>query len=168
MTLGQARALCNFFGGDLPTEDQWEHAATAADRPTETQYPWGQDLPTCERTAVERSDTTAKRCAPAYGPVAVDDPAFADDRSPQGVVGLGGNVQEWLSTGFYPYDHAVWEKAGLRGGLSALANATAPLQSTRGGDWAGFALFASSAVRRALPPAGRYDNTGFRCARPGR
>lgn len=168
VSLGQARALCNFFGGDLPTEDQWEHAATAAARPTETQYPWGQDLPTCERTAVERSDTSSKRCAPAYGPVAVDDPAFGNDRSAQGVVGLGGNVQEWLSTGFFPYDHAVWEKAGLRAALSAIESATAPLQSTRGGDWAGPALFASSAVRRALPPTGTFDNAGFRCARSGR
>jgi formylglycine-generating enzyme required for sulfatase activity len=168
VSLRQARALCNFFGGDLPTEDQWEFAATAAARPAETQYPWGQELPTCERAVLERSDTTAKRCAPAYGPVAVDDPAFAGDRSPQGVMGLGGNVQEWLSTGFYPYAHGVWETAGLRAPLSALASATAPLQSTRGGDWAGPGLYASSAVRRALPPLGIYDNAGFRCARPGK
>lgn len=168
VSLAQARALCNFFGGDLPTEDQWEFAATAAARPTETQYPWGQDLPTCQRAALERSDTTAKRCAPAYGPVAVDDPAFAGDRSPQGVMGLGGNVQEWLSTGFYPYSHGVWQSAGLRAPLSALASASAPLQSTRGGDWAGPGLQSSSAVRRALPPLGIFDNAGFRCARAGK
>jgi formylglycine-generating enzyme required for sulfatase activity len=45
ITWNAARALCNFLEGDLPTEDQWEHAATAAGRDVETPYPWGRELP---------------------------------------------------------------------------------------------------------------------------
>jgi formylglycine-generating enzyme required for sulfatase activity len=165
----QARAVCKFFGGDLPTEDQWEHAATAAGRPFETQYPWGDELPDCARTIVERSDGLANRCAPAYGPTAANDPSWtARDVSPQGVVGLGGNVMEWLATGFYPYAHGAWRAAGLREPLPAWADQDAPLRATRGGDWAQPALFATASARRASPVIARYINLGFRCVRPGR
>lgn len=165
-----ARALCQFFGSDLPTEDQWEYAATAAGRPGETQYPWGDELPTCDRTVVERAaQGLATRCAPAYGPTAVDDASFAaGDVTSLGVIGLAGNVQEWLATGFYAYDHPAWERAGLRDPLPPWADHEAPLRATRGGDWATFALFATASARRAEPASSRYDNVGFRCARPGR
>jgi formylglycine-generating enzyme required for sulfatase activity len=170
VTWAQARAVCNFFGGDLPTEDQWEYAATAAGRTAETQYPWGDDLPTCERAVVERSNgVLANRCAKDFGPVAVDDLDYAkSDVTSLGVIGLGGNVMEWLATGFYPYAGAAWTRAGLRDPLPAWADDEAPLRATRGGDWAQYALFATASARRAEPVLSHYDNVGFRCARPGR
>lgn len=42
-----ARSFCQFRGGDLPTEAQWEYAAGAAGRPSEVRYPWGNDAPAC-------------------------------------------------------------------------------------------------------------------------
>lgn len=165
----QARAVCRFFGGDLPTEDQWEYAATAAGRPREAQYPWGDELVTCEHAVVERAAVPPNRCAPAFGPTAVDDSSWGGrDVTPQGVIGMAGNVAEWLATGFYPYAHAAWERAGLRGALPAWADSEAPLRATRGGDWAGFALYATASARRSFPATARYDNVGFRCVRPGR
>jgi hypothetical protein len=44
-----ARAICQYKGGDLPTEAQWEHVATIAGHRTKVRYPWGNDLPTCDR-----------------------------------------------------------------------------------------------------------------------
>ena len=49
-----ARAFCQSQGGDLPTEAQWEYAASAAGRPYKTLYPWGDDDPTCARAIVQR------------------------------------------------------------------------------------------------------------------
>ena len=73
----QARAVCRFFGGDLPAEDQWEYAATAAGRPRETQYPWGDELVTCEHAVVQRAAAPpSNRRAPAFGPTAVNDPSW--------------------------------------------------------------------------------------------
>lgn len=172
VTWSTARALCRFFEGDLPTEDQWEYAATAAGRPLETQYPWGSALPACDLVAVERAsadaDKPAARCA-TFGPVAVDAAPFADrDRSPAGVVGLGGNVMELLATGFYRYDSVVWARAGLRAPIADVANQDAPLRSARGGDWATSGASASAAVRRAVAPLANYQNLGFRCARRAR
>jgi formylglycine-generating enzyme required for sulfatase activity len=162
-----ARALCQFLGGDLPTEDQWEFASTAAAPGAETPYPWGKDLPTCTRTVFARSTPPLDQCASAgLGPLRANDPLLvAGDVSVNGVVGLGGNVQEWLATAFVPYADPAWEKAGLRGRLD---EEDAPLRVVRGADWTGFSLFATGSARRAQPAAGTYDAVGFRCARPGR
>lgn len=172
ITWEAARAVCKFFGGDLPAEDQWEYAATAAARPAETQFPWGDELGNCERVVTDRSDGLANACLTTpqrYGPVAVDDRQYAQgDRTPLGVVGLGGNVAEWLRTGFYSYEHSAWTRAGSRQPLPASADADAPLRALRGGDWASFRLFATGSARRARPVLTRDDAFGFRCVRAGR
>lgn len=165
VTFARAREICRSLGGDLPTEDQWELAATAAGRPVETQYPWGDELPTCERARVQRGSTGS--CG-GFGPVAVDDPSHAGDVSALGLRGLGGNVMEWLATGFFAYDDPVWSAAGLRLPIADGVSDGAPLRAVRGGDWAGFGLYATGSARRAQAPAGNFDNVGFRCARPGR
>lgn len=168
LSWAEARAFCIFSGGDLPTEDQWELAATAAGRPTETSYPWGSDLATCDRSVFQRAFVPPyDTCPGPRGPIAVDDATFAaTDRSPQGIVGLAGNLQEWLRDGFESYASSSWSRAGLRGSLDPAAEA--PLRATRGADWAGPALFATGSARRAQPPLAKFDNLGFRCTRRGR
>ncbi len=42
-----AQAFCQWRGGDLPTEAQWEYVARVAGRPQPTDFPWGNDPPTC-------------------------------------------------------------------------------------------------------------------------
>ena len=162
-----AHALCKFLGGDLPAEDQWELAATAAGRPVETPYPWGTDLPTCGRTAYGRTALPSSACPNApLGPVAVNDPALvAGDVTSLGIVGLGGNVEELLATPFVRYSDPAWMKAGLRGGFDEVE---APMRAARGADWSVGALFATASTRRSEPATAAYDNVGFRCARSGR
>src|SRR5439155_25540835 len=41
-----ARAFCNFRGGDLPSEVQWELAASGG-RAYKSRHPWGDDPPDC-------------------------------------------------------------------------------------------------------------------------
>ncbi len=162
-----AHALCNFFGGDLPTEDQWEYAATAASRPNETAYPWGDDLPTCARTVYGHTTLATSACPTApLGPVAANDPALASgDVTSLGIVGLAGNVEELTGTAFVRYSDPEWTAAGLRG---PLVEAEAPMHSARGADWTTGALFATASTRRSEPTIARFDNVGFRCARKGR
>jgi formylglycine-generating enzyme required for sulfatase activity len=165
-----ARELCRFFGGDLPAEDQWEYAATAAGKARETSYPGGDAVPTCDDAVIGRVVTgvlSNDRCAARFGPTAVDDPGWASaDRTPLGIVGLAGNVQEWLGDAFLPYDHAAWEAAGLRAPLAWQERA--PLRSKRGSSWQDSIELATGSTRIADSPALAFGNVGFRCVRAGR
>lgn len=162
-----ARSLCQFLGGDLPTEDQWEYAATAAGKDVETPYPWGEPLPDCNRTVYARTSFPSAQCLGLpVGPVPVDDAKLAEgDVTPLGIVGLAGNIEELLVTPFVPYSDPVWRDAGLR---RAVEENDAPLRMTRGTDWAFDLVYATASTRRTEPATARFTNLGFRCARRGR
>jgi formylglycine-generating enzyme required for sulfatase activity len=167
-----ARAFCRFMGGDLPAEDQWEYAATAAGHVQETSYPWGDDAPDCDRAVIGRRAPLGVAaedvCTARFGPTPVDDATWAHpgaDVSPLGIVGLAGNVSEWTSSGFLPYDHPAWGDAGLRAPL--LPQEHAPMRSLRGGSWASHIVSATGSARLAAPPLPSHD-VGFRCVRRGR
>src|SRR5581483_10311849 len=80
-----ARAFCEWAGGALPREVEWEMAAVVAGRTTKALAPWGNDpnLP-CDRAVFDRS--IARRC-PGFGPEPL---ALRGDVSAAGVVDMGG------------------------------------------------------------------------------
>jgi gamma-glutamyl hercynylcysteine S-oxide synthase len=85
----EAQAYCAYAGRRLPTEAEWEVAATGG---TRRRYPWGEEPPDPERTNLDAW----------YGDV-VDVGAFENGDSPFGVRQMLGNVWEWTSTPFGPY-----------------------------------------------------------------
>jgi formylglycine-generating enzyme required for sulfatase activity len=141
-----ASAYCQWRGGELPTEAQWERATRSENAWV---YPWGNGSPTC---------AVAHTLACGVDPAPVG--ARGLGRSAAGVHDLGGNVLEWtrdryaadyyaVSPGENPLGPASGDEDGgfvVRGG-SVLSQATSVRSSAR------FVAASGSAV----------SHLGFRC-----
>lgn len=161
VTWATARALCTFDGGDLPTEAQWEYAATSAGRTAKATFPWGEEPPDCGRAVYGRLELAgiAGACE-AAGSGPLPSHAAPADRSPAGVHALGGGVAEWVRDAPTTYDDPCHARID-----ASCARSSGGAHVVRGGAWASTAINVRSTAR--LAATGPSSFIGFRCVQEG-
>lgn len=154
ITWNDAQAYCKWRGVRLPTEAEWEKAASwDDDRKEQRIYPWGDEI-SC-LFANYRNDEEA--CVGDTSEVG----SYPLGASFYGLLDMAGNVDEWVADW---YDDNFYN-------TSPKFNPTGPSSSSsysrglKGGSWYDFDFFVRSSYRRGTSPSISIYGIGFRCAR---
>ena len=147
----EAEAFARARGARLPTEAEWEKAATwnpAAGR--KRRFPWGDEQPDADRANLDLR--TGGADAAAVRP---------DGASAYGVLGMTGDVWEWTAgefggyPGFEPFPYREYSEIFFGTGMRTL----------RGGSWATRPTLARPTFRNWDLSERRQLFVGFRCVR---
>jgi iron(II)-dependent oxidoreductase len=150
----EAEAYANWAGKRLPTEEEWEVAASwdpAQGRPR--RHPWGDDPATARLANLDQR---------LYGPAPAG--AYPDGASALGCEQMLGDVWEWTASdfvgypGFRPFPYPEYSEAFFGG----------PFKVLRGGSWATRPRVARGTFRNWDSPLKRQIFSGFRCAADAR
>ncbi len=141
----EALAYCEWVGGRLPTEAEWEFACRAGGT---TDYCFGSDAAKLEQYAW--FDDNSQNQTQPVGLKPANDWGFHD---------MHGNVWEWCSDWRNENYYARSPKKDPPGPDSGLDRVV------RGGSWRSSAENCRSAFRNSRTPGFRYDYVGFRVAR---
>ncbi len=149
----EADAYARWAGKRLPTESEWETAASWDPRRTvKLRYPWGADD---WRPDLANLDQLAFGTLPIW--------SYPANVSPLGCYGMVGDVWEWTASdfqpypGFAPFPYVEYSQPFFGNEYKVL----------RGGSWASRPGAVRATFRNWDYPIRRQIFAGFRCARDG-
>jgi len=155
----KAKKFCQAQGKDLPTEAQWEWAATGGDG---RKWPWGDEQPTCEHAdfvlGVLVSPGGNSGCG-GGGTSPVKSHPKGNKEWPTGVLyDMAGNVWEWCDDTFSSYpSEAVTDPR--------VQDPKVLVHVVRGGGWNRSVLGIQTSFRGAAVATYEVPGLGFRCVR---
>jgi iron(II)-dependent oxidoreductase len=146
----EAEAYARHAGKRLPTEFEWEAAASWTPSEAKLSYPFGEQPPTQDLANLDQL---------SFGTRAVG--SYPRNVSPLGCYGMIGDVWEWTSSdfagypGFQSFPYSEYSEAFFGSDYKVL----------RGGSWATRPGAIRSTFRNWDYPIRRQIFSGFRCAR---
>jgi len=153
VTWHAAQAFCQWAGGRLPSEAEWEYAARAGD---DNEFPWGQALPTPKRANYGANNQNTTTPVGTYAPNAF------------GLYDMAGNVWEWMLDEWEPAyaDQPCADPvAGGQIQNSAL-RAVRGRRAIRGGSFGGGTVNLRTRWRDSHVVTNAAEFVGFRCVYP--
>jgi formylglycine-generating enzyme required for sulfatase activity len=149
ITWDDAVTYCEWVGGRLPTEAEWEKAASwDAEAKMKFVYPWGNEAPTDAILNYNNNVGYTTRVG-----------TYLDGVSPYGLFDMAGNVWEWVNDW---YNETYYQNSPSSNPLGPVSGVQ---RVVRGGAWRAKDNFVRSAHRGPYNPAKYTIYVGFRCSR---
>ena len=159
-----AKAYCEWAGGRLPTEAEWEYAAKG---PMNSIYPWGNVF---DGSAVNYrdlsfdfdnhgKDTSFSDSSPQWTEVG----SYPEGASWCGILDLAGNIHEWV------YDWYAPDYYSISPAINPTGPETGKYKICRGGSWYDPSWHVRCSYRKVLSSSSaRMHWVGFRCVAPAK